>query len=96
MAHISIFLEDCPECGSDNLRTWHSHYCQAFFVICNNCRHEDGRESTERQAVAVWNRAAQAIEARRAATLGAVEDESAGGATDAPQSSIATNAGGGL
>lgn len=60
MANISIYVEDCPKCGSDNLRTWDSHYCQAWFVICNDCKHEDGRERTEREAVSVWNRNALA------------------------------------
>lgn len=59
MAMITIHLEDCPKCGSDDLKTWHSHYCQAFFVICNGCQHEDGRERTEREAIAVWNRNAR-------------------------------------
>jgi len=52
--------EDCPKCGSDDLRLWHSHRCQAFFVICNKCEHEDGRERSEHQTVAVWNRQALA------------------------------------
>ena len=55
MASIATHLEDCPKCGSDDLRVFHSHYCQAFIIICDNCKHEAGRERHEYQAVRVWN-----------------------------------------
>lgn len=51
--------EPCPRCGGDDLRLWHSHRCQAFFVICNGCEHEDGRERNEAETVREWNRAAK-------------------------------------
>lgn len=53
--------EPCPRCKSEDLKLWHSHYCQAFFVICNECQHEDGRERTEAETVDTWNRAARAV-----------------------------------
>lgn len=59
MAIIQTHLEDCPKCESDDLRLWHSHYCQAFFVICNACGHEAGRERTEHETIDVWNREAR-------------------------------------
>ncbi len=58
MANISTHLEDCPKCGSDDLEIWHSHYCQAFFVICKSCKHEEGRTAHEYEAVSAWNDAA--------------------------------------
>lgn len=60
--------EPCPNCGDDDLRLWHSHYCQAFFVICNNCQHEDGREREEHQAVTKWNREARKMQHVRTLT----------------------------
>ena len=59
--------EPCPRCGSEDHRLWHSHRCQAFFVICNQCEHEDGRERTETEAVSTWNR-----EARSSAGKGSI------------------------
>ena len=53
-----IDVEPCPKCRSEDLKLWHSHRCQAFFVICKDCGHEDGREDTEVQAANVWNKAA--------------------------------------
>ena len=53
---ITQYVENCPICKSDDLKVWHSHYCQAFFVQCNNCGHEDGRERTESETILIWNR----------------------------------------
>jgi hypothetical protein len=47
--------EDCPECGSENIRLFHSHYCQAFIIICDDCKHEAGCERHEYQAWRVWD-----------------------------------------
>jgi len=55
MTILGYDANDCRKCGSDDLNLWHSHRCQAYFVICQSCGHEDGRERTEAQAVAVWN-----------------------------------------
>jgi len=59
MAAYTIDLEDCPKCGSEDLQVFDSHYCQAYIIICRNCRHEDGRERDLHYAATVWNRAAQ-------------------------------------
>jgi Zn ribbon nucleic-acid-binding protein len=58
MAVLGYDADDCPKCGSDDLRLWHSHYCQAYFVICNQCGHEDGREREAHEAVRTWSREA--------------------------------------
>jgi hypothetical protein len=56
---VLIEHEPCPKCQSVNVAPYWWHTGQAWIIVCQDCRHEKGRESEEHKAWRVWDEAAK-------------------------------------
>lgn len=57
-AKVTIEHEPCPKCASVNVEPYWWHRGQAWIIICQDCKHEEGREDAEYEAWQVWDEAA--------------------------------------
>ena len=63
---VTIEHEACPKCRSVSVEPYWWHRGQAWIIICQDCKHEAGRERDEGTAWSVWD--AEALAATKART----------------------------
>jgi hypothetical protein len=58
VSKVIIEHEACPKCGGINVEPYFWERGQAWIIICQDCKHEAGREHAEYAAWHVWDEAA--------------------------------------